>query len=372
MTMNPLVRLGELGQSPWFDFIKRDLFGSGELQRLIDEDGLKGMTSNPTIFENAIRNSALYDDEIQRQAAAGASAREIFERIAVGDVQTACDVFRQTYEAAGGHDGLVSLEVDPALASDTARTIEEVNRLWSAVDRPNLMIKIPGTREGLPAIEESLARGRNINITLLFAVERYDEVIDAFFTGLERRAAAGEPIDRIASVASFFVSRMDSKVDPVLHGLGDPKSLRGKTAIANAAVAYAAFERSLGSERWKKLASQGARPQRVLWASTSTKDPQYPDTYYVDALIAPMTVNTLPPVTLEAYRDHGQPQVRIHDAIATAEKELATLGSLGIDLSQVTRELEVEGVAKFAKSFDGVLAGVEEKARALATTGGGD
>lgn len=370
MTVNPLVQLGNLGQSPWYDFIKRDLLQSGELQRLIDEDGLKGMTSNPTIFEQAIRDSALYDDEIQKLAAAGASAAEMFEAVAVGDVQRACDIFRPVYEAAAGQDGLVSLEVAPALARDTAGTIEEAERLWRSVDRPNLMIKIPGTLEGLPAIEECLARGININVTLLFAVPRYEQVIDAFCKALERRIADVQPIDGIASVASFFVSRMDSKVDPMLDELGDLSSLRGKTAIANAVTAYAVFERSLGSDRWKKLASRGAKPQRVLWASTSTKDPKYPDTYYVDSLVAPRTVNTLPPATFDAYRDHGRPAVTIRERIAAAQQELASLDSLGIDLNEVTEQLEDEGVEKFAKSFDAVLSSIEAKARALATAGG--
>ena len=372
MTMNPLARLGELGQSPWYDFIKRDLLKSGELKRLIDEDGLKGMTSNPTIFENAIRDSSLYDDEIQKRATDGAPAAEIFEGIAVGDVREACDIFRPVYDAAEGHDGLVSLEVAPALARDTAGTIEEVERLWHAVDRPNLMIKIPGTVEGLPAIEESLARGYNINITLLFAVARYEQVIEAFWSGLERRLAAGSLIGGIASVASFFVSRMDTNVDGQLDKSGDAESLRGKTAIANAAIAYRVFERSVESERWQKLASNGAKPQRLLWASTSTKDPRYPDVYYVEALIAPHTVNTLPPATFDAYRDHGQPEVRIHEAIAEADAQLTELESVGIDLRQVTDELENDGVAKFAASHDALLAGVDAKARALVTTGGGD
>jgi transaldolase len=261
-------------------------------------------------------------------------------------------------------DGLVSLEVDPALARDTAGTITEARRLWDAVNRPNAMIKIPGTVEGLPAITRCLADGINVNVTLLFAVSRYEQVIEAFVRGLEERVARGQPVDRLASVASFFVSRLDTRIDPVLdaRGLG---ALRGTAAIANACAAYAAFERSIASPRWQALAARGARPQRPLWASTSTKDPKYPDVYYVEALVAPHTVNTLPPATFDAYKDHGSPSARIRQGIAAAPAQLAALRQAGIDLDEVTRTLEDEGVASFAKSYTELLAGIEIKAGAL-------
>lgn len=364
MSRNPLVVLGELGQSPWYDFITRDLVQGGELDRLIAEDGLLGMTSNPTIFQKAVATSALYDQDIRNLAGLGLPPREVFEALAVHDVQAACDAFLAVHRRTGGVDGLVSLEVDPSLARDTAATITEARRLWDAVNRPNAMIKIPGTVEGLPAITRCLADGINVNVTLLFAVSRYEDVIEAFLRGLEERVAKGLPVDRIASVASFFVSRLDTKIDPVLDGRG-LATLRGTAATANACAAYAAFERSLAGPRWQALAARGAHPQRPLWASTSTKDPKYPDVYYVEALVAPETVNTLPPATFEAYRHHGAPVVRIREGVAAAPAQLAALRDAGIDLDQVTRTLEDEGVASFAKSYADLLAGIEVKAGAL-------
>ena len=365
-TSNPLVRLGELGQSPWYDYITRDLVTTGELARLIAEDGLRGMTSNPTIFEKAIGGSRHYDDEIRSLTDAGRGAQEIFEHLAVSDVRSACDAFAPVHQATGGQDGLVSLEVSPALARDTAGTIHEAERLWQALDRPNAMIKIPGTAEGLPAIAHCIAAGISVNVTLLFSVERYGEVIEAFLEGLDRRSAAGLPLGPIASVASFFVSRVDGKVDPLLDRLGDPEALRGRIAIANACAAYRLFEWSLGTPRWERLSRAGARPQRPLWASTSTKDPRYTDVHYVEALIGPRTVNTLPPETFAAYRDHGQPAVRIQEGVAAAPALLKALAGLGIDLQAVTRELEADGVAKFAASYASLLAGIDAKAGALA------
>ncbi|MEP7177285.1 MAG: transaldolase [Gemmatimonadales bacterium] len=365
MTPNPLVTLGELGQSPWYDYITRDLVTTGELARLIATDGLRGMTSNPTIFEKAIAGSRLYDAEIRGLADAGRSAQEIFEALAVADVRAACDAFAGVYETAGGGDGLVSLEVSPTLANDTEATMREAERLWRSLDRPNAMIKIPGTREGLPAITHCIAAGISINVTLLFSVERYAEVIQAFLTGLEQRLDAGHPLRPVTSVASFFVSRVDGKIDPLLDRLGDSSSLRGQVAIANACTAYARFEASLATPRWARLAEAGARPQRPLWASTSTKDPAYPDTHYVEALVAPQTVNTLPPETFAAYRDHGRAAVRIRDGIAAAPARLGALAGLGIDLTTVTRELEEEGVAKFAASYASLLAGIDAKAETL-------
>jgi len=366
--LNPLVALGRAGQSPWYDFITRDLVHSGELARLIREDGLLGMTSNPTIFEKAIASSDSYDADIRRLADAGRSAGEIFEELAVDDVRAACDVFRDAYVRAGNGDGTVSLEVSPTLAHDTAATVHEAERLWRAVDRPNAMIKIPGTKEGLPAITRCLAQGINVNVTLLFSVERYAEVIEAHLQGLEQRVAMQLPVDHLHSVASFFVSRVDTKLDPELDRLGtaEARQVRGTIAIANAATAYALFQRTLASPRWQTLAAKGAKPQRPLWASTSVKDKAYPDTMYVEQLIAEQTVNTLPPETFTAYRDHGQPEPRIAAAVASAPARLAALSALGLSLSDTTAFLETDGVAKFAGSFRSLLAGIEAKAGALA------
>jgi transaldolase len=365
--LNPLLRLGVLGQSIWYDYITRDLIASGKLERLITEDGLRGMTSNPTIFDKAIAGSRLYDDDIRRLADQGRSPGEIFEALAVSDVQAACDVFTPLYRQSDGEDGFVSLEVSPTLANDTEGTIHEAERLWRAVGRPNAMIKIPGTRAGLPAITRSIESGINVNITLLFSVERYAEVIEAFLVGMEQRLERGRPVQAVASVASFFVSRVDGRVDAALDRVAqtDP-ALRSRIAIANACIAYERFERALASERWRQLARAGARPQRPLWASTSTKDPQLPDVYYVEALVAPRTVNTMPPETLDAYRDHGRPAVRIYDGAMAAPAQLEALARAGIDLPAITRELEHDGVAKFAASYAAVLTGIEAKAGAPA------
>ena len=366
---SPLRLLTELGQSLWYDYITRDLISSGGLARLITEDSLRGMTSNPTIFEKAIAGSQLYDDDIRRLSDQGRSAAEIFETLAVADVQAACDAFLPLYRQSNGADGFVSLEVSPALANETASTVREARRLWEAVARPNAMIKIPGTRAGLPAITRSIAAGINVNVTLLFSIERYAAVVEAFLEGLESRLADGLPVQSVASVASFFVSRVDAKVDALLDRTpGHP--LRGKIAIANASLAYGIFQRTLDTWRWKRLSEAGARAQRPLWASTSTKDPSLSDIYYVEALAAPQTVNTLPPETLEAYRDHGQPAVRIHESVATAPAQLDELKETGIDLQAVTRELEEEGVAKFAASHSAVLAGIKAKTGALISHAG--
>ncbi|HEU4953348.1 MAG TPA: transaldolase [Gemmatimonadales bacterium] len=366
---NPLVRLGELGQSPWYDYITRDLVATGELRRLIRDDGLRGMTSNPTIFEKAIAGSASYDADIRRLSEQGRSAGEIFEALAVADVRAACDEFAGLHQVTGGVDGQVSLEVSPTLAHDTRATIHEAERLWGAVDRPNAMIKIPGTEAGLPAITHCVAAGISVNVTLLFSVERYRAVIEAWLAGMEQRLAEGRDLGPVSSVASFFVSRVDGKVDPLLDRAGHD-ALRGRIAIANACAAYRLFEGSLGTPRGQRLAQAGARPQRPLWASTSTKDPRYPDTFYVEALVAPRTVNTLPPETFAAYRDHGNPVVRMHEGMAIAPERLKALAAAGIDLAAVTRELEDDGVAKFAASYAGVLGTIETKAGALAVAQG--
>ena len=365
MSTNPLVRMWDLGQSLWYDYITRELMSSGRLARLIAEDGLRGMTSNPTIFEKAIAGSDDYDEDIRQQASLGKSPQQIFEALSVADVRAACETFDPLYQASGGGDGLVSLEVSPELARDSKETLAEARRLWTAIDRPNAMIKIPGTREGLPAIEAALESGISINVTLLFSVARYEDVIEAFLRGMERRLAAGQDLRPVNSVASFFVSRVDGKIDPELDRRGNPDQLRGTIAIANAAMAYAAFERSRATPRWAALAAAGARPQRPLWASTSTKDPAYPDVYYLEALIARDTVNTVPPDTFEAYRDHGKPQARLLETIAAAEGRLDRLRHAGIDLDEVTRFLEEDGVAKFTASYRSLLAGIEAKAASL-------
>ncbi len=362
---NPLRELGRLGQSPWLDYITRELLTSGRLAGLIRDDGLLGMTSNPTIFEKAITGSEDYDEEIGSLLGEGKEPAEIFESIAVADVRNACDIFRSRYDGLDGKDGLVSIEVSPDVANDSVKTREQAGRLWRAVDRPNVMVKIPGTEAGLTAITESLAEGININVTLLFSVQRYRQVIDAFLTGLERRLASGKPIDRLASVASFFVSRVDGKVDPLLDAQREGDPLRGTIAIANAAIAYRTFEQSLESARWQQLAARGARPQRPLWASTSTKDARYADIHYVEPLIAPQTVNTLPPETMDAYRDHGHPAIRIHETMSEAPARLEELARRGIDLGRITRDLEIEGVEKFAVSYRGVLASIEKKAEEI-------
>ena len=371
---NPLLRLRELGQSVWLDYIRRDLF-EGELERLIEEDGLAGMTSNPTIFDGAIGDTDLYDDVI-RESGPDMEPDEIFEKLAVADVQQAADHFRPLFDRTEGRDGFVSIEVRPSLANDTKGTIEEVRRLWTSCDRPNVMVKIPGTRDGLPAIRQCLFEGININITLLFSVERYLEVMDAWFDAFRDRIAAGEPVDRLSSVASFFVSRVDTKVDERLESLLENaggqeaqriRGLLGRAGIANAKIAYERFEERFRSAGFAGLEERGVRLQRPLWASTSTKNPEYPDTYYVDNLVAPDTVNTLPPDTLDAFRDHGDPKVRIFDGRDEAHRVLDALGDLGIDFGDVTRELEEEGVQKFGKSYDDLLETIREERARVAT-----
>jgi transaldolase len=366
MSTNPLLRLGQLGQSPWYDFITRDLVTSGELARLIAEDGLRGMTTNPTIFEKAVAGSDLYDEDIRQLAGTGKGPAEIFEHLAVDDVRAACDLFLPIHRATGGMDGLVSIEVSPLLARDASGTVAEAERLWRRIGRPNVMIKIPGTAEGLPAITGCLAAGINVNVTLLFAVSRYRAVVEAFLLGLEQRAAAGQPVAGISSVASFFVSRVDGKVDPLLRTATDgERPAEGTVAIANAAAAYGAFRELFGSPRWQALADRGALAQRPLWASTSTKDPKYPDVYYVEALIGRATVNTLPPATFAAYRDHGQPAPRLESAVADGLACLARLGAGGIDLDDITSTLEREGVDSFAGSFASLMKVIERKAGQL-------
>lgn len=365
--MNPLRELKRLGQSVWMDDIRRAWLEDGTLARLIEDDGLAGLTSNPSILEKAISTGGEYDEPIRRLAQAGASAGKIYETLALEDLRAVADLLRPTYEASGGADGFASLEVSPHLADDTEATVQEARRLWRAFDRPNAMIKIPGTAAGLPAIRVLL--GVNVNVTLLFGLARYREVVDSFLGGLEQRARAGLPVDRIASVASFFVSRIDTLVDARLDarldslGSAQGKALRGQAAIAAGRLAYRIYREWTASGRWQRLAALGAHPQRLLWASTSTKDPRYPDTKYVDALVGAQTVNTMPRATLDAYRDHGDPAVRVEQGLDDARALQRALSDCGIDADEVSRQLEREGVQKFVEPFERLHALLEQRAR---------
>ncbi len=363
-----LHALHAAGQSLWLDYIDRTMLSNGDLTRRIAEDALTGMTSNPTIFEKALAEGAAYDEQLATVDAA-LSDREAFFVLATTDVRNACDAFRVVYDRTEGQDGYVSLEVSPDLARDAAGTVAEARRLWQIVDRPNLMIKVPGTVEGAEAIRQLIADGLNVNVTLLFSVEAHARVIEAYIAGLEQRAAAGQPIDRIGSVASFFVSRVDSAIDKQLGGMGaDAQALQGKAAIANAKLAYRLFQASFSGPRWAPLAAKGARVQRPLWASTSTKNPAYRDVIYVEELIGRDTVNTLPPATLEAFRDHGEVRASVTEHVADAERALAALEAHGVSLQTVTDTLLAEGLASFEQSFVTLLAGLARKRAALAAT----
>jgi transaldolase len=370
---NPLRRLEQFGQSIWLDYIRRRMITSGELQRLIDEDGLKGLTSNPAIFEKAIARSKDYDDDIRAMAKDNKRVEEIYEKITVADVQMAADVFRPLYDRLDGRDGFVSLEVNPHLARDTAGTINEAHQLWKAVNRPNVFIKVPATQEGLAAITRLISEGINVNVTLLFSLPRYEQVAEAYLAGLEQRLANGGAVQKVASVASFFLSRIDVLLDPELDRQakgGGPqaqtaKNLVGQAAIASAKIAYTMYKRLFGTDRFKGLAARGAQTQRLLWASTSTKNPDYPDVKYVEPLIGPDTVNTLPPETLEAYRDHGNPASRLEEGVEQAAVVLQRLPELHIDLTQATQQLEDEGIDKFNKPYDSLLHTLEEKRREM-------
>jgi transaldolase len=360
MKNNPLKQLETFGQSIWLDYIRRDLIAGGELRRLIEEDGLRGMTSNPAIFEKAIVESDDYDEDIRAQARTGSDAKTIYENISQHDVQSAADVFRPLYDRTDGLDGYVSLEVNPHLARDTKGTIDEARQLWLALDRPNVFIKVPATYEGLPAIRQLISEGININVTLIFGLPRYREVAEAYIAGLETRAAQGKPINRIASVASFFVSRIDALIDPLLARLGGDeaglaKSAQGQVAVASAKIAYQIQKELFASDRFMNLSAQGARVQRLLWASTGTKNPAYSDVKYIEALIGPDTVNTAPLETINAYRDHGDPQARLEQHLGEAARLSKQLPKLGIDLDALTQRLEDEGVEKFNKPFDELM-----------------
>ncbi len=371
MSTNPLQKLTTFDQSIWLDLIRRDMLESGEMEKLITEDKIKGVTSNPAIFKEAFGSGDIYESAIENKARQGMDASQIYLSLAIEDIQAATDLFRPLYDKTDGGDGFVSLEVSPELAHDTEGTIEEARNLWRWVDRPNVMIKVPGTKEGLPAIEQLISEGININVTLLFGLERYRKVTDAYISGLEKRLEAGKPIDNIASVASFFLSRIDVLVDPMIEehmtGEGEEASLaeklQGQVAIASAKKAYQIYKEVFGSPRFDKLAEEGAATQRVLWASTSTKNPDYSDVKYVEALIGPETVNTIPMETLEAYRDHGKPKNRLEDDLDKAELVLEGLPKLGIDLGEITQQLEDEGVEKFSKPFDKLMEILEKQSQ---------
>ncbi|MDP2337402.1 MAG: transaldolase, partial [Bacteroidota bacterium] len=366
---NPLKKLESLGQSIWLDYIRRDLIVNGELQHLIDEDGLRGMTSNPAIFEKAIAESNIYDPEIRKLALLNKDINTIYETLSQQDVRSAADVFGPLYEKTAGEDGYVSLEVNPHLAHDTNGTIEEGRRLWSALNKPNVLIKVPATTEGLVAIRQLISEGINVNVTLLFGLPRYRAVAEAYVEGLESRVAQGKPMNQIASVASFFLSRIDTLVDPLLEKIMESedkkkemaKEALGEVAISSAKTAYQIYKEIFSSSRFKKLEDKGAHVQRLLWASTSNKNPNYSDVKYIEALIGANTVNTVPPQTIDAYRDHGNPKLSIELDILKAKRVLASLPELGIDLDKVTQQLEDEGVSKFNEPFDKLMDALAKK-----------
>lgn len=368
MSDNPLVRLNKLGQSVWYDNIRRSLLESGALERMVRDGEVRGMTSNPTIFEQAIGQTAEYDSALRSLSRSGKDPETAYEELAFKDVAMAADILMPVYEASGKSDGFVSLEVSPALAEDAEDTLLEAKRLWRTVGRPNLMVKIPGTQACLSAVRKAVAEGIHVNVTLLFSVERYHAVIDAYLSGLEDRLVRNLPVDAVSSVASFFVSRVDTKVDRLLEDVAQEDTsreealrLRGKAAITNTQLAYQEFLASFHSARFNALAAHGAHIQRPLWASTSTKNPDYPDTYYVEALIARDSINTMPPATVEAYREHGNPALRIESNLEQAQSMPFLLASCGIDLNRVTVELEQEGILAFQKSYDAMLGTILRK-----------
>lgn len=367
-----LQTLHDAGQSLWLDYIDRPMLHNGELERRIRDDALTGMTSNPAIFEKALAQGTAYDEQVSAMSGER-SVWQLFEALASTDVRAACELFHGVYDATGGLDGYVSLEVSPNVANDADATIREARHLWALVDRPNVMIKVPGTAAGCTALRHLVADGINVNVTLLFAVDAYAQVVESYLAGLEARAAAGAPLGAIASVASFFVSRVDTEIDKrldaqVASGMLSAvaaSTLKGKAAVANAKRAYRLFTERFSGPRWAALAARGARVQRPLWASTSTKNPSYRDVMYVEELVGPQTVNTLPPATLEAFRDHGEVRRTIDVGLAEAERALLSVEECGIALRDVTDQLLVEGLASFQKAFDTLLGGLEAKATAL-------
>jgi transaldolase len=373
MSENPLRQLYQAGQSVWLDYIDRAMLHDGRLLSLIEHDALVGMTSNPTIFEKALAEGASYDAQVVA-APPELTPAELFELIETDDVRTACDRFAAVFEETEGQDGYVSIEVSPSQAFDAEATVIEARRLWETVGRPNVMVKVPGTVEGARAIRRLIAEGINVNVTLLFAIEAHDRVIEAYQAGLEDRVSAGQAIDQVASVASFFVSRVDTEIDKRLNAMAQVVSgvqrdhllsLRGKAAIANARLAYRLFGERFSGERWERLEAHGAMVQRPLWASTSTKNPAYRDVLYVEQLIGPYTVNTLPPATMDAFRDHGTVARTIDADVVEAEADIAALEAVDISLAQVTDQLLAEGVSSFQRSFDTLLSGLSRKTASL-------
>ncbi len=371
---NPLKELLKFGQSVWLDYIRRDLLTGGELKRLIDEDGLRGMTSNPTIFEKAIAGGKLYDDLLDSlRSRSDLDAKGRYEILAIRDIQDAADLLRPVYDSSKRRDGYVSLEVSPHLARDTKGTLEEARKLWKAVGRENVMIKIPGTPEGIPAFQQAISEGINVNVTLLFAQDVYVKVAEAYIAGLEKFAAGGGDVSRMASVASFFISRIDSAVDGIIDARlkaskdareqEQLKSVQGKVAIANGKQTYEKYQAIFSTPRWKALAAKGGQTQRVLWASTSTKNPAYRDVLYVEELIGPDTVDTIPPATLDAFRDHGKPRQSLTEDLPAAHKTMDTAAKLGISMKEVTDKLTEDGVRLFSEAFDKLLEAVEKSSK---------
>ncbi len=361
--MSKLNELAKIGQSVWLDFISRKILISGELIKL-RENGLRGMTSNPTIFDKAISKSTDYDEDIKELVSKGLSIEDIYEKLALKDIGIAADEMRQVYNDTDGLDGYISIEVNPLLANNTKETIDQAKHLFKALGRPNIMIKIPGTEEGLPAITEVLGSGINVNVTLIFSTERYRKVVEAFMAGLEKYDADGGDISRHASVASFFVSRVDTAVDKELEAKGN-KDLLGKIAVANSKIAYEISEEMFNSDRWKDLEAKGARKQRLLWASTSTKNPNYSDVLYIDELIGPDTVNTMPPDTIDAFVDHGKVELTLNKGIDEAKTQIKKLKELGIDINKVTDKLLVDGVKSFSDSFESLLGSLKDKVKKI-------
>jgi transaldolase len=378
MAKNRLQEIHDAGQSIWLDSIDRRMLHDGELDRRVGDDALTGMTSNPTIFQKALASSNAYDDQIVEAEEQGLTSWQLFELLETTDVRDACDHFAAVYSSTRGADGYVSIEVSPGVSHSADATVEEARRLWKTVDRPNVMVKVPGTPEGAIAVRRLIAEGINVNITLLFAIQSHDRVIEAYMAGLEDRIKAHKPIDGLASVASFFVSRVDSEIDKRLDALiakATPlererlRLLKGRAAIANAKLAYRLFRQRFAGPRWEALAKQGARVQRPLWASTSTKNPEYRDVMYVEELIGPDTVDTMPPATIEAFRDHGVVDRTVDKKVAAAEGLLKEIEAVGISVKEVTEKLLVDGIASFQKSFDELIAGLEAKIGSLAPGG---
>ena len=367
MNNNPLLRLRGYGQSIWLDFLSRRIMRSGELKKLIEEDGLQGMTSNPSIFDKSISGGEYYDEDIKAMIEKGKASPEIYEAIAIKDVQDAADIFRPVYDSMEGGDGFISLEVNPHLARDIDGTIDEARRLWKELDRPNVFIKVPATLEGLTCIRQLISEGINVNVTLLFGLPRYRKVAQAYISGLEDRIKAGKPVKGISSVASFFLSRIDVLVDPMVEEIlerrdqkeGSAGMAHGQVAISSAKEAYQIYKEIFHGDKFRELRGKGASPQRVLWASTSTKNPDFSDVKYVEPLIGAETVNTVPRETLEAYREHGNPDSRLEKGLEDARTILSLLPELGIDIDKITQQLEDEGIEKFNKPYDDLIAGIE-------------